>query len=85
MSIGVLEVAETVNISKVLENCLLIFTRINLLVNSYNARGRRGGIGDMGNWRKIKYSFKIAETDALRSEMATHKMTLNMAISLVDL
>jgi hypothetical protein len=85
MSTGVLQAAEKVNIASVIENCLHIFTRISLLVNSYNSRGHRGGIGDMGNWRKVKYSFRIAETEALRSQLAAHKMTLNMAISLVNL
>jgi hypothetical protein len=85
MSAGVLQAAEKINIASVIENCLTIFTRINFLVNSYNSRGRYGGIGDMGNWRKIKYSFKIAETEALRNQLSAHKMTLNMAISLVNL
>jgi hypothetical protein len=85
MSVGVLQAAGKVNIASVIENCLQIFMRINLLVNSYNSRGHRGGIGDMGNWRKIKYSFKIAEIKALRSQLAAHKMTLNMGISLVNL
>lgn len=85
MSTGVLQAAEKVNIIGVIENSLEIFTKISILVNSYNSRGRRGGIGDMGNWRKIKYSFKLAETEALRRQLAAHKMTLNMAISLVNL
>lgn len=85
LSPGVLLAAEKVNIVGVIENCVEIFTKINLLVNSYNLRGKRGGIGDMGNWRKIKYSFKLAETETLRSQLAMHKMTLNMAISLVNL
>lgn len=85
MSAGVLHASEKVNIASVIENCMQLFTRINLLINSYNSRGLRGGVGDMGNWRKIKYSFKLAETEALRSQLAAHKMTLNMAISLVNL
>src|SRR5450756_1024420 len=35
MSAGVLQAAEKVNIASVIENCLQIFTRTNLLVNSY--------------------------------------------------
>lgn len=81
LSVGLIHSAGRTNLAKALDNCLLVFDRINILVGSYKARGG----ASISRWRKIKYSFKIAETEALRSELAAHKLSLNMAISLVNL
>jgi hypothetical protein len=81
LSAGLLHSAGRTNLEKALDNCLLMFDRINQLVGSYKARG---GVS-ISTWRKIKYSFKTVETEALRSELAAHKLSLNIAISLVNL
>jgi hypothetical protein len=44
-------------------------------VSSFN---ECGGVGDIGNWRKIKSSFKIGETDDLRKELSEHKMAISL-------
>jgi hypothetical protein len=81
LSVGLIHSAGRTNLEKALNNCLLVFDRINVLVGSYKARGG----ASISGWRKMKYSFKIAETEALRSELAAHKLSLNIAISLVNL
>jgi hypothetical protein len=82
MSVGVVQAAARTNIDCVLGNCLTIFSQISTLVNSCKARSR---VGDITTWRKIRYSFNSTEIDALRTELGAHKLTLNMAISLVNL
>jgi hypothetical protein len=71
MSAGVWQAAEKINIANIIENCLKVFTRINLSVNSYNSRGRRGGIGNMGNWTGICYKL-VASTRVLQAILTHH-------------
>jgi hypothetical protein len=82
MSGGVLQAAARTNIDNVLENSIAIFLRINSVLNQFKACGN---VVDVTTWRKIKYSFKVVEVEALRSELGAHKLTLNMAISLINL
>jgi hypothetical protein len=82
ISVGLIHSAGRINLEKALDNCLLVFDYwINILVGLYKARGG----ASISGWRKMKYPFKIAETEALRSELAAHKLSLNIAILLVNL
>jgi hypothetical protein len=82
LSAGLIHSASRTNIDSALENCLSIFTRINIAIKSFEARGRTGAIG---SWHKIKYSFMKDEIEGLGRELCAYKMTLNMAISLANL
>ena len=81
LSVGLVHSAGRTNLEKVLDNCITVFDRTNILVGSYKAIGGTS----ISTWRKMKYSFKLTETEALRSELAAHKLSLNIAISLVNL
>lgn len=65
------------------ENPLLKCGRVNEFIWSFKARG---GVGDIPlTWRKIKYSFGGAGAKTLQNEIATHRLSLNVAIYLVNL
>ncbi|KAF4635838.1 hypothetical protein G7Y89_g2253 [Cudoniella acicularis] len=81
LTAGLLYSAGRTNLENALENCLLAFDRTNELVGSFKAKG---GVGDVGTWKRIQFSFKSAQTEALRNELAAHKLSLNIAISLVN-
>ncbi|KAF8847318.1 hypothetical protein BDZ45DRAFT_342749 [Acephala macrosclerotiorum] len=81
LSQGVLHPSTSNSLGSVLENSVKIFTELNGMVLIYRARG---GFGDIGKWRSIKYTFMSAEVESMRAHLAAHKLTLNMAISLAN-
>lgn len=67
----------------VLESPLIACDQLNEFIGTFKARG---GVGDIPRiWRKIKYSFGGADTKAFINEIAAHRLSLNVAISLVNL
>jgi len=82
LSSGVLHNATSENLEAVLRNSINIFMEISQVLVMYKARG---GFGNISRWRRIKFSFMKDEVEGLRNNLAAHKMTLNMAISVANL
>lgn len=70
------------NLNSALESPLMNCDQITTFIGSFKAIGGVGGL--VVTWRKIKYSYGGLGTDTLRNELAVHRLSLNIVISLVN-
>ena len=62
------------NLQTVLEDCIALFKRVQILVNSFTELdGNENGT----RWKSIRWNFKEAEVTGMRRDMADRKLTLN--------
>lgn len=70
------------NLATVLENCLSIFSDIRTIVQDYKSQGTSA---DFGTWKRLQWTFKEKVIEGYRKDLVTHKMTLNIAISVANM
>lgn len=70
------------NLAPVLQNCSSIFSGIQTIVDGYKSQGTSA---DLGTWKRLQWTFKEKEIEGYRKDLVTHKMTLNIAISVANM
>ena len=80
-SAGMVQYAQSKNLCKVLEDCILIFKDFETIISEYQAHSKDPAIG---TWQSLKWTFKESKIKNLRSNLSDCKATLNLAISRVN-
>ena len=78
---GLVQHAQSVNLCKVLKDCVAVFREFSTIVSEYQASNKYSAIG---TWQRMKWTFKESEIKALRSDLNGCKVTLNLAISVAN-
>ena len=77
-SAGIVQYAQSKNLCKVLEDCIVVFKDIEIIISEYQAHSKDPA---MRTWQRLKWTFKESEIKNLRSNLSGCKATLNVAIS----
>lgn len=62
--------------------CMSILNDIRTMVDGYKSQGTSA---DLGTWKRLQWTFKEKEIEGYRKDLVTHKMTLNIAISVANM
>lgn len=81
ISPGVTRQATSLNLCKVLENCISIFKNISVVASEYQIHHKRS---EPRTWQRLKWTFKESEIDGFRRDLMGCKATLNMSISVAN-
>lgn len=79
---GVIRQATSLDLCKVLENCIAIFKNIRIVISEYQIHHKRS---EPGTWQRLKWTFRESEISGFRRDLTGCKATLNMAISMANL
>ena len=79
---GVVRPTVTNNLQSVLDNCILVFNDLSVIVQEFKERWHTERTKD---WIHLKWSFKHKSIEELSNTLAAHKITLNLAISVASL
>ena len=89
---GVLHPATLPDLDAVLPNCITIFQDLNIIINKFinkfgtdQSASKHTGTGDVTKWQSFRSSWKEGEIQRLRTHLAEHKRTLNVAIAAANL
>ena len=77
-SAGIVQYAQSKNLCKVLEDCILVFKDFETIISEYQAHSKDPAIR---TWQRLKWTFKESEIKDLRRNLSDCKGTLNVAIS----
>ena len=75
---GIVQYAQSQNLCKVLEDCILVFKDLETIISEYQAHNKEPAVRI---WQRLKWTFKQSEIKDLRSDLSHCKVTLNLAIS----
>ena len=79
---GVIRQATSLNLCKMLENCISVFKSIRVIASEYQIHHKRS---EPGTWQRLKWTFKESEIDDFRKDLMGCKATFNMSISVANL
>ena len=77
-SAGIVQYAQSENLCKVLEDCVVVFKNLETIISEYQAHGKDPAIS---TWQRLKYKFKESEIKDQRRNLSDCKATLNLAIA----
>ena len=80
-SAGIVRQAQSANLCKVLEDCILVFKDFNTIICEYQAHDKGSATG---TWQRLKWAFKESEIQGFQHHLVAYKITLNLAISMAN-
>ena len=80
-SAGIVQQAQSSNLCKVLDDCILVFKDFNAIICEYQAHDNGSATG---TWQCLKWIFKESEIKGLQHHLVACKITLNLAISMAN-
>lgn len=81
-SSGVIRQATSLNLCKVLENCIATFKNIKIVASEYQTHHKSS---EPRTWQRLKWTFRESEISDFRRDLMGCKATLNMSISMANL
>ena len=73
--------AQSVNLCKVLEDCMSVFKDFTTIIHEYQAHDKDSA---PGAWQRLKWTFKEQEVKGLKKQLVDRKITLSLALNVAN-
>ena len=73
--------AQSVDLCKVLEDCVSVFKDFNAIIHEYQAHDKDSA---PGAWQRLKWTFKESEIKGLQKRLVDCKITLHLAVFMAN-